>query len=348
MRKIRTALVLALAPAVCPPSVLRAADEKLVWLDAPATHFTESLPLGNGRLGAVVFGGVAEERIVLNETGLWSGSPHDADRPDAYKSLPEIRRLLLAGKNVEAEALVNKNFTSAGTGSGRGRGANLPYGRYQVLGSLRLKFLDVPPAAAVTNYRRELNLADATARVTYEVGGVKFTREIFVSAPDEVIAIRLTASRPAALNFDLALDRPENFTTAAPGPDRLLMTGQLSDGKQGTDGVRYAARLRALMRSGSLDHSENALQIRDADDVILLLSAVTDIKIHARAHRVRRVFRPHPLGALAGALADRRLDAAETAVWAEACAAAARVRFRRANPGRWSRPRICASPRSSH
>ncbi len=75
MRKIRTALVLALAPAVCPPSVLRAADEKLVWLDAPATHFTESLPLGNGRLGAVVFGGVAEERIVLNETGLWSGSP---------------------------------------------------------------------------------------------------------------------------------------------------------------------------------------------------------------------------------------------------------------------------------
>ncbi|MBI5770104.1 MAG: glycoside hydrolase family 95 protein [Verrucomicrobia bacterium] len=263
--------------AVLPPA-LSAADEKLLWLDAPATHFTESIPLGNGRLGAMVFGGVAEERIVLNETGMWSGSPQDADRADAAKALPEIRRLLLEGKNAEAEALVNKHFTCAGAGSGRGRGANLPYGSYQVLGNLRLKFLDVPPQAAVKNYRRELNLADATARVVYEIDGVKYTRDVFVSAPDQVIAIRLTASRPGALSFDIALDRPENFKTTATGPDRLLMTGQLPDGKGGTTGVRYAARLRALMRSGSLDNTENTLQVRDADDVILLLTAVTDIK----------------------------------------------------------------------
>ena len=90
---------------------LRASPEHLVWHEKPAAHFTESTPLGNGRLGAMVFGGVTEERIVLNEAGLWSGSPQDADRPDASQSLPEIRRLLLEGKNAEAEALVYDRYS---------------------------------------------------------------------------------------------------------------------------------------------------------------------------------------------------------------------------------------------
>ena len=94
----------------------------LVWFDSPAREFTQSLPLGSGRLGAMVFGGVESERVILNEATLWSGSPQDADRPDAAKFLPEIRRLLLAGDNVEAERLVYKNFTSRGPGSARGRG----------------------------------------------------------------------------------------------------------------------------------------------------------------------------------------------------------------------------------
>ena len=272
MRIIPALLALASATSVI------ASPEHLVWFDQPAAHFTESLPLGNGRLGAMVFGGVAEDRIALNETGMWSGSPQDADRSDAFQSLPEIRRLLLEGKNVEAEALVNQHFTCAGVGSGRGRGANVPYGSYQTLGNLRLKFLNVAVDAIATNYRRELDLADATARVSYELGGVKFTREIFVSASDQVVVVRLTASKPGALALDVALDRPENFTTTAAGPDRLLMTGQLPDGKQGVSGVRYAARVRVLLPSGSLDSAGNTLQIRDADEVVLLLSAVTDIK----------------------------------------------------------------------
>jgi alpha-L-fucosidase 2 len=112
--------------------------------DKPATSFHQSLPLGNGRIGAMVFGGVDEERIVLNESSVWSGSRQDADRPDAYKALPEIRRLLLEGKNVEAEALVNKNFTCRGPGSGHGSGANVPFGCYQTLGDLRLKSASSP------------------------------------------------------------------------------------------------------------------------------------------------------------------------------------------------------------
>src|SRR2546426_180096 len=106
------------------------AMEKLVWFDQPAARFTESSPIGNGRLGAMVFGGVTEERIVLNESGMWSGSAQDADRPNAAEALPEIRRLLLEGKNADAEKLVNANFTCAGAGSGRGAAANLPYGSY--------------------------------------------------------------------------------------------------------------------------------------------------------------------------------------------------------------------------
>ena len=98
------------------------------------------MPLGNGRIGAMVFGGVDEERIVLNESSVWSGSREDADRPDAHQALPEIRRLLLEGKNVEAERLVNANFTCQGQGSGHGSGANVPFGCYQTLGNLRLKF----------------------------------------------------------------------------------------------------------------------------------------------------------------------------------------------------------------
>ena len=263
----------------------RASSEHLIWFDAPAKHFTESTPLGNGRLGAMVFGGVTEERIVLNEAGLWSGSPQDADRPDAYQSLPEIRRLLLEGKNVEAEALVNQNFTCAGPGSARGLGANSQYGSYQVLGNLRLKFINNPTDAQPANYRRELDLETAITRITYRLGEVTYTREIFVSAPDDVIVIRLTADQPGALNFNVALDRPERFTTTSEGPDRLLMVGQLPDGRNSAGGanigVRYVARVRALMPSGDLSSTATTLEIRDATQVVLLFTAITDLRSFA-------------------------------------------------------------------
>src|SRR5438105_2265384 len=125
-----------------------ASPETLIWLNSPARNFTESSPMGNGRLGAMLFGGIDDERIVLNESSVWSGSRQDADRPDAYKALPEIRRLLLEGKNVEAEALVNAHFTCQGPGSAGGQ-----YGCYQVLGNLHLTFHAGDTNAAVTNYR---------------------------------------------------------------------------------------------------------------------------------------------------------------------------------------------------
>ncbi len=244
-----------------------------LWFDTPATNFTQSLPLGNGRLGAMVFGGVNEERIVLNESSLWSGGPQDADRPDAAQYLPEIKRLLLAGKNDEAEKLVYAHFTCLGKGSNRARGKDEPYGSYQVLGNLKLTF----PTAEARHYKRELNLADATARVSYEQGGVKFTREVFVSAPDEAIIIRLTADKSSAINFNAALDRPERFMTIADGNNGLLMSGQLNNGTDGK-GMKYATRLRVLSQGGARNIDGNIVRVTNANEALILITAATNFQ----------------------------------------------------------------------
>ncbi|HKS41272.1 MAG TPA: glycoside hydrolase family 95 protein, partial [Blastocatellia bacterium] len=256
------------------------AAEHQVWFDKQANHFTESCPLGNGRLGAMLFGGVEEERLVLNESGMWSGSVQDADRPNAAASLPEIRRLLLEGKNAEAERLINANFTCAGKGSGFGGGANDQFGAYQVLGNLRLNFRRKGDDDLPQNYRRELDLSEAIARVSYEKAGVRYTREAFVSAPDQVIVLRLTADKPGSIAFDMRLDRPERFVTVAAGASELLMSGQLNNGADGR-GVQYAARLRALNRGGRVFANGNYLSAREADEVVLLVTAATDIRSFA-------------------------------------------------------------------
>jgi alpha-L-fucosidase 2 len=243
--------------------------------DQPARSFHASLPLGNGRIGAMVFGGVDEERIVLSESSVWSGSREDSDRPDAHKVLPEIRRLLLEGKNVEAEKLVNANFTCQGKGSAFANAANAPFGCYQVLGNLRLKF----PAStnAVENYRRELDLATATAKLNFRRDGVDWTREHFMSAPDEVFVSRFTASKRGAVSFTVALDRPERFTTTAVGASELLMTGTLNNG-HGGKGVTYTARLRVIAKGGKVMAEGNSLRLVGANEVLLLLAAATDYR----------------------------------------------------------------------
>lgn len=259
-----------------PPMAVAGTPETTIWFDQPASHFTESCPLGGGRLGAMLFGGVEHERIVLNENSLWSGSRQEADREGAAQALPEIRRLLLAGKNAEAQRLVDHNFTCKPPGSGDGQGASVAFGCYQTLGNLRLKFFFVSPDPS-EDYRRELDLTEAVARVTFRQGGIAFTRELLVSASDDVIALRLTADAPNAIHFDAQLDRPERFQTAADGAEGLLMTGALADGRGGS-GLKYAARLRVLNRGGTVAVNGNTLRVRDASEVLLLVAAATDYR----------------------------------------------------------------------
>ncbi|MEN9469987.1 MAG: hypothetical protein RL630_1720 [Verrucomicrobiota bacterium] len=242
-----------------------------ILFDKPASTFLESLPLGNGRIGAMVFGGVSEERIVLNESSVWSGSPNDDNRPNAHESLPEIRRLLAEGKNVEAEDLVDKTFTCQGAGSGRGRGANVPFGSYQVLGNLHLKFAD--SAAPPQDYTRSLDLSTGEARIHYSQNTKTFTREHFVSAPDEVFVTRISGP----VSFNISLDRPERFETKAVADNELLMTGTLNDGRGGK-GVTYAGRLRVVLRGGSVKAEGNTLAVTGAEEAVLLFVAATDYR----------------------------------------------------------------------
>jgi len=252
----------------------------VIWLDQPAQRLTEASPVGNGRLGAAEFGGITDDQIVLNESGMWSGGPQDADRPGAAAALPEIQRLLLAGKNLAAEKLVNASFTCAGAGSGNGRGANVPFGCYQILGNLRLHFVSAGATGPATDYHRELDLTNALVTMRYTQNGVRYTREVFASAPDQAIVIRLTSSQPGGLSFDATMDRPERFTTTGVGQNEVHLTGQLNNGTDGP-GVRYAAIARAQLRGGKLEQHKGVLQIRGADEVLLLVTAITDIRSFA-------------------------------------------------------------------
>src|SRR4030095_1216862 len=255
-------------------------SDLLIWFDNPATQFTQSLPLGNGRLGAMIFGGVGEEKIVLNENSLWSGSPQDADRPDAAMYLPEIRSLLLEGKNDEAEKLVYEHFTCKGPGSGSGGGKDVAYGSYQTLGRLKLVFASAEQR--ITKYRRQLNLETASARVEYQQGDVTYTREAFVSYPDQVVVVRLTSNKPQAISFEATLDRQERLTVSE-DINGLSMTGQLNNGTDGK-GMKYAARLRAFNKGGEVTVSNKVLHVRNATEVTLLISAATDYMGFAGRH----------------------------------------------------------------
>lgn len=253
-----------------------AADDLTLWYRQPATSWNEALPIGNGRMGAMIFGGVASERIQLNEDSLWSGSPGDDDNPEALEALPEIRRLLFEGKYAEAQQMANRKLVCKGVGSSRGRGARATYGSYQMLGDLRLEFTDTNAVSA--GYRRELDLNTATSTVSYEHDGLRFERQMFVSAPDQVMVIRLTASKRGALNFRANLTRPEMAEVSSVGNDELLMRGQLWSGTA-PDGMKYASRLKAVCRGGKVSAENNLLRIENADEVTLFLTAATDYRL---------------------------------------------------------------------
>ena len=236
-------------------------------------EWLRALPVGNGFLGAMVFGDVNYERIQLNEKSLWSGSPDDDNNPEAFGSLNQIRELLFQGKYKEATDLTLKTQVCKGAGSGYGNGANVPFGCFQTLGDL---WIDFGKNSEYTNYHRELDLDRAVVTVSYQQDGVQFKREIFSSNPGRVLVMRLTADKKGALSFTSHLDRPERFQVTTE-TDHLLMTGTLSNGKGG-DGMKYAARLKAISKGGSVTFSNGLMKVKDADEVLLLLTASTDYK----------------------------------------------------------------------
>lgn len=256
-----------------------------IGFDQPARTFHESSPVGNGRLGGMLFGGIAKERIVLNELTLWSGSRQEADREDAHEALPEIRRLLLEGRNPEAQALLSKHFICKGPGTSFGAAGDTgPFGCYQVLGLLELDFGQSTRKAQ--NYRRELDLDSATAQVRYCLGGVNYTRELFISAPDHALVLRLRADKPGHLNFLTSLSREHRGIVSAEDSDGLLLGGQMASGQAGVEGLRFQARLRVRAEGGRVAVSPEGLRVSRANQVTLYLTAGTNYADPDFAHTV--------------------------------------------------------------
>ena len=256
---------------LAPPA--RTGPDLRLWYRQPAESWNQALPVGNGRLGAMVFGRTADETVQLNEETLWSGGPYDPVVTGAYRALPEIRRLLFAGDIAAAHDLFGRTMM--------GR----PYEqmKYQPLGNLRLTF---PGHARVTDYRRELDLDAAVVRVSYTIDGTRFLREIFSSAPDQVIVIRISADRPGAVSFTAALEGARNQTHSNYGtdyfqmdgvaPNGLRLTGKSSD-YLGIEGrLRYQADLVARAEGGSLEVGRRTLTVNHADAVTLVFAAATN------------------------------------------------------------------------
>jgi alpha-L-fucosidase 2 len=261
-----------------------------LWYTKPASQWEESLPLGNGRLGMMPDGGVVNEDIVLNDITLWSGSPQDANNYGAYKRLPEVRQLLLEGKNDEAQAIINQDFICKGSGSGNGIGAKTPFGSYQVLANLHLQF-SYPGGDSVKvasgSYTREFSLKNAVARCSYKVNGVTYTREYFTSFGDDVDVIRISSDKPGKVNLKVSIDRPERFVTKSENSG-LEISGQLDNGLGG-NGMQYQGKVRAKIRDGQLSSTGGFLVVKNASEVILYVSAKTDYKDPAYKQHVQKI-----------------------------------------------------------
>jgi alpha-L-fucosidase 2 len=242
--------------------------------DQPASKWSEAIPLGNGRLGAMIFGGVQEERYQINESTLWGGGPHDYDNPEAYSDLASIRKLIFDDKVSEAEQL---SSTMMGIPK-----LLMPY---QPFCDLRLHFQTDQQA---TEYHRHLNLGIAVADTTYKLGETSFLRESFISFPDQVLVIRLTASKPGQLTFSVGMDSPQPGTTVTSSEDGSLhLSGQIQPrqnkpfswtGSWDQPETRFAAALKVLVEGGSVHNTGDHLDIAGADTVTLLFSNATSFK----------------------------------------------------------------------
>ena len=246
-----------------PPASQSIRNDLTLWYRRPAKEWVEALPIGNGRLGAMVFGGIQHERVQLNEESVWSGKPIARDKPGAASHLAEVRRLLFEGKYLQAQNLVAEKMMGLRLDTGTHT--------YQTLGDLHLDFEHKGKAS---HYRRELSLDEAIARVTYRIGEATFTREVFSSAVDQTLVIRLSSDKPGTLSLEARLSRSRDARTETVSADHLIMSGHVNAG----NGVRFEAQLLLLPERGRLMKTATGIRLVNADAATLLLVAATDYR----------------------------------------------------------------------
>jgi alpha-L-fucosidase 2 len=245
-------------PPVAPKDALK------LWYPQPATEWVEALPVGNGRLAAMVWGGIAHERLQLNEDTLYAGGPYDATSPDALAALPQVRELIFAGRYAEAEKLADEKLLSR----------PLKQMPYQPLADL---LLDFDRADGIADYRRELDLDSAIATTTFASGGALHRREVFVSPVDQCIVVRLSCNQPGRVSLRIGIDSPQAGQVVA-AQDGLLFSGN-NAGFAGIEGqLRFALRVLPKATGGSVRVLRDRIHVENADEVVLLLTAATSYR----------------------------------------------------------------------
>ncbi|HAY3562005.1 TPA: glycoside hydrolase family 95 protein [Elizabethkingia meningoseptica] len=249
--------------------MLFAKQELKLWYTKPSASWNEALPIGNGRLGAMVFGGVNNETFQLNEESLWSGKKINDVNPEAKSHLAEIQNLLINGENEKAHELSKKYLLATPPN----------FQSYQTLGDLRISF----PGQSPTEYKRSLDISTGITSVSYKSGDVQYTREAFVSAPDDVMVIRLTSSKPNQLHFKINLVRDLDASIQSSG-NTLQLNGQMVDlssadtGEGGMD-MKFNALAKVINKDGSVVAAQNSIMVKDASEVLILLTAATDYNL---------------------------------------------------------------------
>ena len=287
-----TACTLAVGLPVSAEMVDTAPERKttLMWHAKPATAWEEGYPIGNGRLAATLMGQVKRERLQLNEGTLFSGGPYNNVNPAARAALPQVRALIFAGRFAEAEALAEKQVQATPPREMS----------YQSIGDLLLDFAGVNETS-ISDYRRELDLDAAVASTSFVSDGLRYRREAFASAVDDVIAVRITADRPFALECQLTSG--QRNSVSAPSPTTLLIAGVNNTDFEVAGALRFAAAAEIVAEGGSIERAGPVLRIRDARSVTVLVAAATSLRS------------PVDVGGDPVALVQRRIATARVKSW---------------------------------
>ncbi|MBE2215720.1 MAG: glycoside hydrolase family 95 protein [Opitutaceae bacterium] len=248
-----------------------AAGPLTLWYERPAAQWVEALPVGNGRLGAMVFGGIEQERLQLNEDTLWAGGPYHAANPEARAALPEVRRLIAAGEYRAAQDLVQAKFMAVPM-------RQMPY---QTIGDL---LVTMGGSETAQNYRRELDLDTAVARTEFQMGNTVHVREVFASAVDQVIVVRLSAreaqqpDRPARISFSLGFQSRQDAGISVDGGATLVLRGVNGGAENIPGALTFEARARVLTEGGSIRASAGQLHVDGASSATILIAAATSFR----------------------------------------------------------------------
>ena len=261
-----------------------------LWYEKPASRWVEALPVGSGRLGAMVFGGQDVERLQLNEDTLSAGGPYDPNNAEALRALPEARRLIFEGRYREANDLIGARMMARPI-------SQMPY---ETVGDIKLEF---PGHIEAKDYRRELDLETAIAEVSYNFGGFNFTREVFATPVDQVIVVRLTCDHPNKINFVASLATPQKADIRAMDSDTLVLYGENGEASGIKGALKFQVRVQVLAHGGETKTENERIKVANADSAVILIAAATNYKsykdtsgnpeILTKAHLARASDKPY-------------------------------------------------------